>query len=190
MNTERPRFPYQHAMDVALEVLSALERHCERIQIAGSLRRKKPEVGDVEIVYVPLWKSAPDPNALFGNVEINRVDDAIETLERRSILVRRLNVNGRESYGEKNKLMRHVASGIPIDLFATTMDSWFNYLVCRTGPSDMNVRICNAAIARGWKWNPYGSGFSRGSERFAVKSEEDVFRFVGLPYLQPEERQQ
>lgn len=39
-------------------------------------------------------------------------------------------------YGSKNKLMRHRASGIPVDLFSATTANWFNYLVCRTGRPD------------------------------------------------------
>jgi DNA polymerase/3'-5' exonuclease PolX len=90
--------------------------------------------------------------------------------------------------------MRHVASGIPVDLFATTEACWHNYLVCRTGPAESNIRIAAAAKARGWKWNPYGEGFSRGGplagpeEARALRSEREVFEFVGLPYTEPEER--
>jgi hypothetical protein len=49
-----------------------------------------------------------------------------------------------------------------------------------------------AAQAKGWKWNPYGSGFSRavglGREVHQVTREQDVFAFVGLPYLEPWQR--
>jgi hypothetical protein len=44
---------------------------------------------------------------------------------------------------------------------------------------------------QGWKWNPYGQGFTtiRGTPAtFRATCEEDVFRIVGLPYLPPEER--
>ncbi|MGN6643580.1 MAG: hypothetical protein ACTHKU_11340, partial [Verrucomicrobiota bacterium] len=85
-------------------------------------------------------------------------------------------------------LMRHKETGLPVDLFAATPENWFNYLVCRTGPADSNTRICMAAQARGWKWNPYGVGFSRGDEIQAVASEEEVFAFVGLPFEKPEGR--
>lgn len=52
--------------------------------------------------------------------------------------------------------------------------------------------VCNAAIERGWKWNPCGEGFSRlcglGRDVHPVSSERDVFEFVGLEYLEPWER--
>lgn len=82
-----------------------------------------------------------------------------------------------------------------MDFFTATRDNWFNYLVCRTGGAENNVKICNAAIAKGWKWNPYGTGFSRENNRVIAgidthqsESERDVFEFVGLKYLEPWER--
>ena len=81
-----------------------------------------------------------------------------------------------------------------MDLFSGSEDKWWNYVVCRTGPYANNIRIPTAAKQRGWKWNPHSSGFSRAGpfagqrEEHKVESEEDVFSFVGLPYLQPWER--
>ena len=41
---------------------------------------------------------------------------------------------------------------------------------------------------RGWKWTPYGCGFRRPGTAHKVTSEEEVFRFVNLPFLPPWER--
>ena len=50
------------------------------------------------------------------------------------------------------------------------------------------MRIARAAKERGWKWNPYGVGFSRGQEVRRMGSEEDVFRFAGLAFMEAEGR--
>lgn len=44
---------YEDAILIAERVKAELEPHCERIEIAGSIRRKKPEVKDIEIVAIP-----------------------------------------------------------------------------------------------------------------------------------------
>jgi hypothetical protein len=62
---------------------------------------------------------------------------------------------GLKQHGPQNNLMRHVATGLPADLFATTEANWWNYLVCRTGPVVSNLWIALEAKARGWHWNPY-----------------------------------
>ena len=187
------RFLWAVARQVAEEIIYALTPCCARIEIAGSLRRKKPDVGDIEILHIPRFDDIPAPGNLFCQ-PINLADKIILDLEANGILERRLNSRGREAFGPLNKLMRHVASGIPVDLFATTEECWYNALVCRTGPADLNKQIAAAAIAKGWHWNVYGPGFSRPAgntretEAHLVISERDVFEFVGLPYLEPEQR--
>ena len=187
-STDKPRFPNQIGMKVAAELCAALKPVCDKIIVAGSLRRRKATVGDVEILYIGKSEVRQDPDDMFANITVNLADETITALEKSGVLERRKNKNGSEMYGPKNKLMRHRATGLPVDLFAATAENWHNYLVCRTGPADSNARICLAAQARGWKWNPYGAGFSRGDEVRAMESEAAVFAFVGLPYEQPEAR--
>lgn len=185
---EKQRFPNAVGMRVAAELCIALKPVCDLLIVAGSLRRRKPTVGDVEILYIGKTEIRQDPEDMFARITVNLANEAIATLETSGVLERRKNVNGSAMYGPKNKLMRHRASGLPVDLFAATSENWWNYLVCRTGPAESNTRICMAAQARGWKWNPYGPGFTRGDEVRAMESEAEVFAFVGLPYEQPEGR--
>jgi len=200
MTTDAPpkvKYPRADALAVAKVLCDALRPGTEKLICAGSLRRGKAMVGDVEILYVP--KLAPLKEVRQGDLLggefaqpiklTNLADLAINSLLARCILQQRLNSLGSIMWGEKNKLARHVASGIPVDLFAATESNWWNILVCRTGGKDNNVAICNAAIAKGWKWNPYGVGFTdEHGQVVPVASEEEVFRLVGLPYLQPWER--
>lgn len=189
----KPKFPRAVAESVALELLSAMSFASHRAVIAGSIRRLKPLVGDIELLYIPRIEQLPARD-LFGQdiPTRNLAESVIADWLARGVLKKRLNVNGSEMWGEKNKLAVHCATGIPVDLFAATEANWFNYLVCRTGPGESNIRIASAAQRKGWMWNPYGEGFSRGSglgrERIAVTSEREVFEFVGLPYLEPEKR--
>lgn len=186
----KTKFPRADALAVAKELCDALKPVTARLIVAGSLRRRKAEVGDVEILFVPQINTVPD--GLFDTKVISLADAELEKLLMLGVLARRKNVNGSQMWGAKNKLAVHVASGIPVDLFASTEESWFNYLVCRTGPGESNIAICNAAIARGWKWNNYGAGFSRQigltTEQHVVTSEREVFEFVGLPFKEPWER--
>lgn len=198
-SSEKQKWPWEVAHAVAQEILRALDGSVARSAVAGSLRRRKAYVGDVEILYIPKMVSMPDQQSLLRElVDVNMTEVTISDMERLGFLERRKNVKGAEMFGEKNKLMRHVKSGIPVDLFAATEENWFNYLVCRTGGADNNVAIASAAQRKGWKWNPYGPGFSREAHQGAygdvaaavhqVHSEEEVFKFAGLRYRPPCER--
>lgn len=185
----KPRYPHARANEVACLLAARLAPVCERLAIAGSLRRRKETVGDIELVFVPKYGPRAAGGELlptFGAL----TDPVLERLEAEGTLARRQNKNGGTAWGGKNKLAVHVPTGIPVDLFTASAENWWNYLVCRTGPAESNLALCAAAHAKGWKWEPYSSGFVKqgGFERHVVTSERDVFEFVGLPYRPPEER--
>jgi len=194
----KPRFARAAAIEVARQMCAMLTPCCSRIIVAGSLRRRKREVGDVDIVYIPNMVSGKDPADLFGKeIQHNAVDVALEELIRRGIIARRLKTHGTESWGERNKLAVHVASGIPVDLFAADHDNWWNMVVCRTGSMASNIRLAETARETGWKWDPTSEGFTRPSQQKGggyvevkvCRSEEEVFQFMGLECRPPEERE-
>ena len=198
----KKKHPRAAALDVARELVAALKEHClpERIIVAGSLRRGKQEVGDVEIVFVPRPKELPAMDFFSKPVVVQATDAPIQTLLANGVIKYRLNVNGHSTWGPKNKLAVHVKSGIPVDLFSIPEECFFNYLVCRTGSAESNTRIATSAqsMVPKWKWNPYGTGFTPvmpdgdtpdpSREPFVVTSERAVFEFVNLPYLEPKDR--
>ena len=190
--SEKRKYPRAVALDAAREVIAALRPVCleGRIIVAGSLRRRRLEVGDVEIIYVSRYENRQVPGDMFKRHDYDLADIAIDELESAGVLAKRESIIGSITYGPKNKLMRHVRTGVPVDLFLTNETNWDNYLVCRTGPKESNIALANAARDRGWKWTPYGSGFVRadGGDIHPATSERDVFEFVGINYKEPWER--
>lgn len=187
------RWSFADAVTIAREVVDVLKPHCEKLIVAGSLRRRKALVGDIEILFIPAFKIAPDPNDLFGNRRpINQAELVLNELLESGVVTKRPNSRGIEAWGRLNKLGVHAASAMPIDFFTASRENWYNFVVVRTGGADNNKRIASAAIARGWSWHAYGSGFSRSNglrvEHHRVDSEQDCYDFVGLPYLAPSQR--
>ena len=187
--SEKRRFPLEQAEEIGRELVDLLRPWCEIVEIAGSIRRRKKTVGDIEIVYVPRFVLVSD--GLFDSKKESVADMLFTSLEQQGRIARRIHENGGiMSWGEKNKLALHLESGIPVDFFATSSDCWPNYLVCRTGGALNNTRIAMAAKGCGLKWHPYGKGFEvlKTGQMLEVKSETDVYRLAGLPYLPPEKR--
>lgn len=186
---EKPRFAREIGMRVAAELCRALRPECIKIIVAGSLRRRKNDIGDIEILYIGRTGVRQKAGDMFEEEEFDRADAKILELELAEVIGRRLNVKGFETYGPKIKLVKHLETGLPVDLFKATADNWFNYLVCRTGPAASNINIAKRAQERGAHWMPFGSGFRRGGQLIPVESEAAVFEFVGLPYREPWERE-
>lgn len=162
---------------IAEELKALLAPECQRIIIAGSIRRRKPFPNDIEILAVPKYVDGVD-----------QLDEEIKKLMVEGLLGYRRNVRGSIAYGPKNKLLMHLPSAMAVDIFSTSEDCWWVSLVVRTGGEITNRRIATAAIRKGWHLQAYGHGFSTPRGDVVCRSEEEVFRAVGLPYPAPWER--
>jgi len=168
----------RRAQLIAEELKALLAPECQRIEVAGSIRRRKLFPNDIELLCIPKYLDGVD-----------QLDEEIKKLMVEGLLGYRRNARGSIAYGPKNKLMLHVPSGIGVDIFSTTEDCWPVALVVRTGGEITNRRIATAAIRKGWHLQAYGHGFATPKGDVVCRSEEEVFRAVGLPYLPPEWRE-
>lgn len=175
---------------VALSLVVSLARVCEEdyLCIAGSMRRQKPEVGDIEILYVPKIGPVQKPGEMFAS-EGSLADVLIDELRRTGKLDKRPNINGQFTWGAQNKLAIHKATGIPVDFFSTTKENWFVSLVIRTGSKDFNIALIESAKRRGLQLHAYGAYTDIGTgEAIHPQSEREVLELAGLPWIPPEER--
>lgn len=184
--TEAPRFPHKLACQVAGEIFEPLKAASTRIAVVGSVRRLRPFVHDIEILYIPKLETRKAD--MFATIEASLADEAIAHLLETGLIEKRLNSLGRPAFGPLNKLARHVETGLPVDLFAADEDNWWNMLVCRTGPKSSNIAIATAAAKLGWTWRPYEKGFTSGAHWHVTHSEQEVFELVGLKYKEPRDR--
>lgn len=168
----------EKAKEIAEQLKALLAPWCERIEIAGSIRRRKPAVGDIELLCIPKYDGHAD-----------QLDGQIGMLMSQGVLDARRNKLGSVVYGPKNKLLRHVESGIGVDIFSTTWQCWPVALVVRTGGKITNQRISMAALRKGYRFHAYGRGFSTPDGEIICRSEREVFEAVNLPYLAPWERE-
>lgn len=160
--------------------------HVERIQVAGSVRRQKPDVGDVELLYIP----KDDP---IGGDPLHRF---IQERIADGVFAYRLNVKGSRVYGPLNKLLVHRQTGIPVDVFATDKENWGMALFVRTGPAEWNIRAMESFRELRMRGHAYGGVTllgprgHEGSERREVTcpDEETVFRLLGWAWVEPKDR--
>ncbi|MEI8288634.1 MAG: hypothetical protein WCH99_04125 [Verrucomicrobiota bacterium] len=188
--SDKPKFPHAQAMKVAVELVNTLRPYVKEITIAGSLRRGKHFVGDIEILYVPMLTK--QKVGLFeSDMQSVNVTDAylINPMLRSGVIEKRPNRLGHFAWGVNNKLARHVASNIPVDFFGTTMENWFVSLVIRTGSKETNLSLTMGAQKLGRTLNAYGCGVTESDGTITpATSEEHVFQLCGVPYKEPQAR--
>ena len=168
----------QKAKAIAEELLEMLRPACKRITVAGSIRRRRLDCGDIELLVIPKYEET-----------IDLLDRELGWLMLKQVFDHRRDKLGRIIYGKQNKLLLHRPSGIGVDIFSTDEQCWPVALVVRTGGKHTNIEISRWAMEHGLHFHSYGRGFTRadGSE-LVCRSEQDVFRAVGLRYLEPWER--
>ena len=155
------------ATSIAERVKAQLAPHCARIEIAGSIRRRKADVGDIEIVAIP----NPYDVGLFAS--------GIAPIVSAWPKVR----------GELpcKYTQRTLPDGIALDLFFATAENWGLIYAIRTGSADYSHRV----LACGWRRNGYKSAdgmLSLNGVAVPVREEWDLFRLAGVPWVDPEAR--
>jgi len=150
--------------EIAAEVIEHLSPYCQRIEVAGSIRRKTPTPRDIDIVLIPV-----DP----WNLEAEVLALARPFQPKLS--------------GEK--LKRFDYKGAQVDLYYASPETWATLLLIRTGSKENNIRLCSKAKRAGWHLAASGAGFfDCTGQRVAGDTEESIYKALGLPYQEPEER--
>lgn len=170
-------FPAEVARAVARKIVEELRPACDRIEIAGSLRRGNPAVHDIDLVLLP--KASADEFSLGGSTPLEKL---LEHLVERGSLA---SVRG----GDKVKCFVATKTGIPVDLYVAGHETWGTLLLIRTRSKEHNISLAQRAKELGMKLRASGDGIEDGhGNLLKVDAEEDVFRILGLPYLTPEDR--
>lgn len=156
-------------------VIEMLGPFCDRIETAGSVRRGKPRVKDVEIVCIPR-REAVD---LFG-AQQGVCSGFIATVNAWE------KVKG-EPLGKYTQ--RVLPSGMTLDLFMATPENWGVIFAIRTGSAEFSHRRLAARWAQlGYKCEG-GILVHRDGMRVAVREERELFDLLGIPWVDPAERE-
>jgi DNA polymerase (family 10) len=167
MSLVEKRYPYAEAYEIALKVLEELKPHCERIEIAGSLRRKKADIGDIDMVLI----NKPYSTGLF--------ESGIAT-----VINQWQKVSGELPC---KHIERILPEGIKLDIYITTEENWGNIYAMRTGSKDYSHKVLgNGWVRQGFKSD--GGYLFRDGERYEVREEKDLFKLIGVSYVEPENR--
>jgi DNA polymerase (family 10) len=156
----------ERAEKTAEAIIKCLAPYCkpDRIVVAGSIRRRRPWVNDIDIVLIP-----SDPWNLHQEIlKLCRPFPA---------------------KASGSKIMRIEVNSTQVDLYFADETTWTTLLLIRTGSTENNIRLCSIAKQRGWHLAADGSGlFNQYGKRIAGDTELSIYEALGLPFQAPEER--
>ena len=178
------KVPLDVARYQAHRLLDLLEPVCERIEIAGSIRRQCLEVGDIELVAIP----KPTRGLFFHKWDTQIIIDRIFEIDKLSFL--------RESdeplFAKRGEwYAQFTIFGMKVDLFMTTPEKWGCIFMIRTGSADFSKRMMTKKSGGGYCPDHLYFKNGRlwdGEEVLDTPEEDDVFRLLGVPWMDPVER--
>lgn len=155
------------AQVIADRVVEELKPYCDKIQVAGSIRRKKPFVRDIDLIAIP---------------------------SNQGQFYQKLQSLGKVKLGGQKLIRVDLPEGISADVYIASPATWYTLLLIRTGSKEHNVKLCSRAKRMGMKLHADGSGLFAlddfGAERrIAGDSEKSIFEAMGMGYIPPERRE-
>ncbi len=172
----KPEFSLKSASLIAEVIKGKLKPCSDRIEVAGSIRRGKPIVHDIDIV------------CILGEDFLNAIQ-AVYSLGKFIV--------------QGPKIWRiALPEGIEADIYFATPETWATLLLIRTGSKEHNIKLCQQARFRNMRLHADGSGLFKvlqdrigmdtmedHLERVAGDTEQSIFAALGLVYAEPWERE-
>lgn len=162
------RFRLGEVAALADQILAALQSEpaCSRVAVAGSLRRAKETVHDLDFI-----AASKDPAAVMdGFVQLPWVTEVL-------------------ARGETKASVR-LGNGLPCDLRVVTNREFPLALNYFTGSKEHNVALRSRALKLGWTLNEYRlASVAEAAESPEICTEQELYRFLELDYIEPELRE-
>lgn len=163
------------ARAAANTLVALINEQCERVEIAGSIRRGKAEVKDAELVVIPrtgLWP-------------------LLDTLVKQGVVDKaRYGDKGTTRWGDKYRGV--LVDGVKVEIFAADAVNWGYQLWLRTGPGDANTHVMKwrSFTQRTATWEAKDGYIhdAASSARLIVPDEATMFAILGTAYIPPHER--
>lgn len=165
INEKYNRLKISDAEQYALPIVEYLrkEQDIQTIEIAGSFRRRQETIGDIDILV-----TCEDGKAVINRfVNYDEADEILSVGETRSSIV--------------------LKSGLQVDLRVLQQKNYGAALLYFTGSKAHNIVIRSLAKQKNWKVNEYG--LYEGEEYIVGETEEDIYHKLGLPFIEPELRE-
>ena len=167
LSSKDQRVPIGDALPPAERIVAALAEldAVDQVAYAGSLRRFRATIGDVDVLV-----AAEDHDAVTAAfLEHSEVDRTIGSGDTKTSVVTR--------------------DGLQVDLRIVPPESFGAALVYFTGSKAHNIRLRQRALERGWTLNEYALAEKDSGEVVAARTEEDVYAALELPWIAPERRE-
>lgn len=167
------------ATALAEKIKAELQPFCERIEIAGSIRRGRPEVGDIDLVILP------KPGQLAA-IKARCLHRCAPVTEGDQNFIVRLPMSGPLPGAQLDIFFARPATK---DFFQEVPCNFGTLLLCRTGSKEHNIFLVEHAKRMGLTWHPYRGVVDPEGYILASATEQAIFTALDLEFIPPAQRE-
>ena len=158
----------REAEKTATQVKTTVEALCELLEVAGSIRRQKSKVHDIDFVVVAK-----------SDADWQRINEKLKQLKAKP------NCSGNSVI----KAFVPCENGFfQVDFYRAKPSTFGILLLVRTGSAEHNMWLAGCAISKGMRIK-YSEGLLKEGSVIAGETEQGVFEALGLPYPSPSQRE-
>ncbi len=161
------RYPIGKVLPIVNEIMGYLSGHAPvgRLSVAGSIRRWKETIGDIDIL-----STSKDPGAVMN-------------VFARMPLIKEVLMKG------PTKSSVVIKEGLQVDIRVVDEESYGAALAYFTGSKAHNIRLREIAVKAGLKLNEYGVFREKDNRKIGGKTEEEIYEILKLQFVPPELRE-
>jgi len=155
-----------YADELTERITKTLHPHCHRIAVAGSVRRRRPTVNDIDLVVIPDMFKWP------GTIPQTLIKGLGAELTRNGDLIKQFNIDGHQ-----------------LDLIHATHQNWGIRMLRWTGSKEHNILLCTRARKLNMKLAVAQGLLDQNGILLEAKNEERIFTLLHMDYVPPEKRE-
>ena len=162
----------EDASILAFRICDSIRHLCDpkHIVVAGSIRRKRPEVNDIDIVLIPqgwMWNTI------------------IQVLKDRWLA---LVVEAGQELARLKIPVSATSEPVQVDIYRARPETWGVLLLVRTGSREHNIKLCSRAKAMNMMLSAK-DGVVKDEKVIACRTEVEIFKALEMDFVEPERRE-
>jgi len=155
-----------YADELTERITTAIQPHCHRIAVAGSVRRRRPAVNDIDLVVNPIIQR------WTGTIPQTLIKSLGATITRNGDLIKQFNIDGHQ-----------------LDLIHATPQNWGIRMLRWTGSKEHNIRLCTRARKLNMKLAVAQGLLDSNGVLLEARDEKRIFNLLHMDYVPPEKRE-
>ncbi len=169
----------KQAQQIAEALKADLKPYCERIEIGGSIRRKKLEPKDIELICIPKFAEIGTGQVTLSGSETTITENLLfDHISKKYFVLKIGKKSCKIQIGDEDDV------GIKVDIFTATFRTWGYIFMLRTGPAEFSKFVVTNLKKRGFTMD--AGEVSHNGSCIPVPTEKALFSLLKIDWIEPE----